>query len=81
VRAVEAKRLALDVALLMAAVACGAVLALLVQQYVELLRPPPPVESRAEVVRMLDVTIRDSNTTNRRQRFECRPVETRKGRK
>jgi hypothetical protein len=78
VRAAEAKRLALDVALLMAAVACGAVLALLVQQYVEILRPLPPVETRAEVVRMLDVVVRDSNTSNRRQHFECRPVERRK---
>ncbi len=38
-----------------------------------LVPPPEPV-----VVRMLDVTIRDSNTTNRRQCFECLPVKERK---
>ena len=28
-----------------------------------------------KIVRMLDVTIKDSNTSNRRQRFECLPVK------
>jgi hypothetical protein len=39
------------------------------------LPPPPPVEpAREAVVRMLDVTIKDSNTTGRRQRFVCNPT-------
>ena len=36
--------------------------------------PPPAVAPEGRVVRMLDVTIRDSNTTNRRQRFICEPA-------
>lgn len=41
-------------------------------------RNPPPAAGLPEgqVVRVLDVTIRDSNTTGRRQRFDCRPVAT-----
>jgi hypothetical protein len=35
--------------------------------------PPAAVPVQCAVVRMLDVTIRDSNTTNRRQRFICTP--------
>lgn len=31
--------------------------------------------SPGAVVRVLDIVIRDSNTTNRRQRFECRPTD------
>ncbi len=42
----------------------------------ELWKSPPPVEPQdVRLVRMLDVTIKDSNTTNRRQRFECLPVK------
>jgi hypothetical protein len=37
--------------------------------------PPPVAPAQAHVVRMLDIVIRDSNTTNRRQRFECRPTD------
>jgi hypothetical protein len=36
--------------------------------------PPPVAPVQPEVVRVLDVVIRDSNTSNRRQRFECRPA-------
>ena len=42
----------------------------------EMWKGPPPVEPQdVKIVRMLDVTIKDSNTTNRRQRFECLPVK------
>lgn len=38
-------------------------------------QPAPVAPAQpAEVVRVLDIVIRDSNTTNRRQRFECRPA-------
>jgi hypothetical protein len=33
------------------------------------------VPSPGAVVRVLDIVVRDSNTTNRRQRFECRPTD------
>jgi hypothetical protein len=56
---------------LTAAVVAGASALALVASKPQQVAIPQPVE----VVRMLDVTIKDSNTTNRRQRFECRPVE------
>ena len=34
--------------------------------------PPPAVSATPAVVRVLDIVVRDSNTTGRRQRFECR---------
>lgn len=41
------------------------------------MRPEPPavVERQPEVVRVLDVVLKDSNVTGRRQRFVCNPVK------
>ncbi len=62
-----------DCAVLALAVLCGVAIAacLALRAWPD---PPRVPESEPQVVRMLDVVVRDSNTTNHRQRFECRPV-------
>lgn len=57
--------------------AIGVVLGLAVG-YAAGVRPPPPVlEQPTFNVRMVDLTVRgfqDKNTSNRRQRFECKEI-------
>ena len=61
----------LDFLLFLVGCACSATLTYLAV----LPGPPAVVAGPPQLVRMLDVTIKDSNTTNHRQRFECLPVK------
>jgi hypothetical protein len=66
---------ALDATLWTVLVLCLACGGFVLGGYYFTAREVPSVPSPGHVVRVLDIVIRDSNTTNRRQRFECRPTD------
>jgi hypothetical protein len=70
-RAYYPPRSSLDFLLTLAALGAGVALGLWAAPLLAV--PAPAVPPQPTVVRVLDLVVRDSNTTGRRQHFECRP--------